>query len=205
MLKEAVNFSSRGHLFFKFASFPILDSFCESPTANELRQAKTSSAQINNSDTSTSFILQFMKYLLAITAFITLAFANTEKNIFRTAETSSLNANDATIISQLESWAERNAWPVLNPPYTAFADTIRPRSALEDGPNPLNPENPHYEFQYEIPFQRWYRVHGLQPYGGYEARISYPATVGATCPFLTFGASNYITVNGEYSLQPISE
>ncbi|GAB5588491.1 hypothetical protein Unana1_03391 [Umbelopsis nana] len=116
-----------------------------------------------------------MRCILVITAFFALAFANTEKIIIHTTENPLIN-NDAVTIALLESWAQRNDWPALNAPYTSIADTIRPRSALEDGPNPINPENPHYEFQNEIPFQRWYRLHGLQDGGGYEARISYPAT-----------------------------
>jgi hypothetical protein len=117
-----------------------------------------------------------MKCLLVITAFIALVAANTEKIIFHTTE-SPLSENYANTITHTDAWAERNAWPILRAPFTTLADTIRPQSSLNEGPNPINPENPHYEFQSEIPFQRWYRVHGLIEGGGYEARISYPATV----------------------------
>ncbi|KAI8579163.1 hypothetical protein K450DRAFT_243069 [Umbelopsis ramanniana AG] len=116
-----------------------------------------------------------MKCLLAISAFLALVSANTEKIIFHTTE-SPLSTNDPTTVTHIDAWAERNGWPILRAPFTTLADSIRPQSSLDEGPNPINPENPHYEFQSEIPFQRWYRVRGLIEGGGYEARISYPAT-----------------------------
>jgi hypothetical protein len=117
-----------------------------------------------------------MRCLLAISAFIALVSANTEKIIFHTTE-SPLSENNPSTITHIDAWAERNEWPVLRAPFTTLEDTIRPQSSLDEGPNPINPENPHYEYQSEIPFQRWYRIRGLIEGGGYETRISYPATV----------------------------
>lgn len=116
-----------------------------------------------------------MRTLLYQAALIALVWANTEKIIFHGSKEIE-SAHDPHTYHHVNSWAERKAWPALQAPYASHPDSIRPRSALDDGHNPINAEDPHYEYQNEIPFQRWYRLQGIQSGGGYEARISYPAT-----------------------------
>lgn len=123
-----------------------------------------------------SFPSLLMRTLFYQAVLITLVWANTEKIIFHGPKELE-SAHDPYRYHHVNSWAERKAWPTLFAPYASHPDSIRPRSALDEGPNPINAEDPHYEYQNEIPFQRWYRLQGIQSDGGYEARISYPATV----------------------------
>jgi hypothetical protein len=139
-----------------------------------------------------------MRTLLFQLVLIASVWANTEKIIFHgTKELDS--AHDSKKFHHINSWAGRKAWPTLHAPYASHPDSIRPRSASGEGPSPINAEDPHYEYQDEIPSQRWYKLRGIQSDGGYEARISYPATVLITALwhpiYLTSGFDHFIVTN----------